>query len=84
MRLFLESLGLNPDDPLFRTAIKQGDIYELIELISDSAGDGDDTDPLDGVFTQSDFRTAAQEAQFDRKMIEDILDIDIIRRLEKG
>ncbi len=84
MMVFLEGLGVDPKDPLFALAIKTGDIYEAISLLVDTAGNGDEENPFDGVYTQSDFRNAAEEAQFSQEMIADILDMDEIQNLEKG
>jgi hypothetical protein len=84
MRVFLETLGINPADPMFRTTIKTGNIGEVITLIIDTMGDGDEFNPLDGVFTQGDFAQAAEAAQFSEDMIDDILGHPAISRLERG
>jgi hypothetical protein len=84
MMVFLEGLGISPKDPLFASAIKTGNIYEVISLLVDTAGNGDTENPFDGVYTQSDFYKAAQDAQFSQEMIDDILDMEEIQNLEKG
>ena len=84
MMVFLEGLNIDPNDPLFADVIKTGDIYETITLLADTAGNGDAKNPFDGIYTQSDFRNAAEEAQFSQEMIEDLLDMEEIQNLEKG
>ena len=84
MMVFLEGLGINPEDPLFDLAIKTGDVEEVIALLVDTAGNGDAQHPFDGVYTQSDFAQAARAAQFSEEMVDDLLDMDEIRTLERG
>jgi hypothetical protein len=83
LRLFIDELGLDSDNPAFIQAYKSQDIQDLIQAIANTAGDGSD-EPLDGVFAQSDFITAADTAGFSDEMIEDILDSDPVRHLERG
>ena len=84
MRVFLEELNINPEDPLFASAIKAGNIEEVINLLIDTAGNGDTENPFDGVYTQSDFSEAARAAQFSEEMIDELLSMTPIRTLEKG
>jgi len=84
MMVFLEGLNINPEDPLFALAIKTGDIEEVINLLIDTAGNGDTENPFDGVYTQSDFSEAARAAQFSEEMIDELLSMTPIRTLEKG
>jgi hypothetical protein len=84
MMVFLEGLGINPKDPLFTSAIKSGNVEEIIALLVDTAGNGDAQHPFDGVYTQSDFAQAARAAQFSEEMVDDLLDMDEIRTLERG
>ena len=84
MRVFLEELNINPEDPLFASAIKAGNIEEVITLLIDTAGNGDTENPFDGVYTQSDFSEAARAAQFSEEMIDELLSMTPIRTLEKG
>jgi len=84
MRVFLEGLNINPDDPLFAPAIEAGNIEEVINLLIDTAGNGDTENPFDGIYTQSDFSEAARAAQFSEEMIDELLSMTPIRTLEKG
>lgn len=84
MRVFLEGLNINPEDPLFASAIETGNIEEVINLLIDTAGNGDTENPFDGVYTQSDFSEAARAAQFSEEMIDELLSMTPIRTLEKG
>jgi len=84
MRVFLEKLNINPEDPLFASAIEAGNIEEVITLLIDTAGNGDTENPFDGVYTQSDFSEAARAAQFSEEMIDELLSMTPIRTLEKG
>jgi hypothetical protein len=82
MSLFLDELGFNSQDDLFSVAINAEDVHELINMMADSAGGG--VHPFDGVLTQSDFIQASNVAGFTGEMIEDILDRDDVRTLERG
>jgi len=84
MMVFLEELGINPKDPLFSSAIKSGNLEEVISLLTDTAGNGDAEHPFDGVYTQSDFAQAAKAAQFSEEMIDELLSMTPIRTLERG
>jgi hypothetical protein len=83
MTLFLEELGFTNDD-LFDGVIESGDIYEAISLLVDVAGNGDERNPFDGVYTQSDFRSAAETGSFSEELIDKLLDMEQIRNLERG
>ena len=83
MTLFLEELGITNDD-LFDGVVESGNIYEAISLLADVAGNGDERNPFDGVYTQSDFRQAAEAGQFSEELITDLLDMDEIQNLERG
>ena len=83
LRLFIDELGLDSDNPAFMQAYKSKDMQDLMQAVADVAGDGSN-EPLDGVFAQSDFITAADNAGFSDEMIEDVLDSDPVRHLERG
>ena len=75
--------GITNDD-LFDGVVESGNIYEAISLLADVAGNGDERNPFDGVYTQSDFRQAAEAGQFSEELITDLLDMDEIQNLERG
>lgn len=81
---FAKGLNINPNDEMFSIVIKSGNLYEFIDLLIDTQGTGTEFSPFDGVYTQYDFLNAAQKGKFSEDIIEDLLDIDVINRLEKG
>jgi hypothetical protein len=81
---FAEMLGVDPDDPMFQSAFEEGDIYEIINMLVVTAGNGDEENPFDGVYTKGDFKAAAEEAQFSDEMIDELLDMEEIQNLEIG
>jgi len=84
MRLFLESIGIDPDDHMFSIAIEDGDMEETMLLLLDTASNGDEDNPFDGIFTKSDFIEAGKYAGIDPSIIDTLLDREYMRNLELG
>lgn len=77
LQVFLDTLGLNSNDPIFQGAMNNRDIEELLQMIEDTAG-------LDQ-FTKSDLIDAMEEAQFSEDLIYSIIDENpLVKGLERG
>jgi hypothetical protein len=77
LKVFLDVLGLNSNDPIFKHAYQNHDIEELLQMIEDTAG-------LDQ-YTKSDLINAMEQAQFSQDMIDQIIDENpLVKGLERG
>jgi hypothetical protein len=83
---FLFNLDFDPNDEVLKTAISFNDIEELLPVMADMSGVGDEDERVafDGLFTKFDFFDAAKKAGFEKHQIEYLLDHDYVRSLERG
>lgn len=82
--VFARELDLNPNDEIFSTAFQNGDLDEFMGLVADTAGNGDERNPLDGVYTKYDFEQAAKAAGFSKNQLAYLLDMSEVQNLERG
>jgi hypothetical protein len=83
---FLFNLDFDPNDEVLKVAISFNDIEELLPVMADMSGVGDEDERVafDGLFTKFDFYDAAKNAGFEKHQIEYLLDHDYVRSLERG
>ena len=83
---FLFNLDFDPNDEVLKVAISFNDIEELLPIMADVSGVGDEDERVafDGLFTKFDFYDAAKNAGFEKHQIEYLLDHDYVRSLERG
>lgn len=78
MTIFLDSLGVNSKDPIFKGDIGTGNVEGVLDLI-------DDMVDLESSYSQSDIIAAMEEAQFSQDLIDRIVDQHpVVSRLERG
>ena len=73
-----------PGDDMLQKAATYG-AEEVIQVGADVVGQGsDDTYAYDGVLTQNDFMQMFRKAGYSREAIEVLMDIDYVRKEERG